>query len=44
MHSTRGRCYSVAEMEGFLRGCGFVEIHHAETTVDRSVLMARKPT
>ena len=42
MHSTEGRCYSIAEMDDFLRACGFAELHHAATAADRSVLTAKK--
>jgi SAM-dependent methyltransferase len=42
MHSTEGRCYSIAEMEGFLREAGCVDIGHAATAADRSVVSAKK--
>ena len=43
MHSTEGRCYSVAEMEGELARIGFVEIQFRPTAASRSVISARKP-
>lgn len=43
MHSTRGRCYSVAEMERLMAGCGFIDFAHVATVADRSVLTAKKP-
>jgi len=42
MHATEGRCYSIAEMEDFLRECGAVDIRHAATAADRSVVSAKK--
>lgn len=43
MHSTRGKCYSVREMREFLAECGFVEVGHADTVGNRSVITALKP-
>jgi hypothetical protein len=43
MHSTEGRCYSIAEMEEYLCGFGFVEIEFKPTAAARSVIAARKP-
>ena len=43
MHSTEGRCYSVAEMEGNLAGIGFVDVDLRPTAASRSVISARKP-
>lgn len=43
MHSTRGRCYSVRECEGFLDACGFVEFDYRPTAADRGRMTARKP-
>jgi len=43
MHSTEGRCYSVAEMEDYLGGIGFVNIEFRPTAASRSVISARKP-
>ena len=43
MHSTEGRCYSIAEMEEYLCGIGFVEIEFKPTAAARSVIAARKP-
>ena len=42
MHSTEGKCYSVAEMNGYLAEAGFVEMEHHPTAADRSVIIARK--
>ena len=38
VHASEGRCYSVAEMEGYLSGAGFVEISYAETAARRGVM------
>jgi SAM-dependent methyltransferase len=43
MHSTEGRCYSVAEMRSYLDEAGFSGIQFKETAADRSILTARKP-
>lgn len=43
MHSTPGKCYSVAELTDLARQAGFVDIGHRPTTGDRSVVLARKP-
>jgi hypothetical protein len=43
MHSTEGRCYSVAEMEAELARIGFVEVEFRPTAASRSVIAARKP-
>jgi hypothetical protein len=43
MHSTEGRCYSVAEMERYLTGAGFRHITYADGAAARSVITARKP-
>jgi hypothetical protein len=43
MHSTEGRCYSVAEMEDYLSAVGFAEIKFTPTAASRSVISARKP-
>jgi predicted O-methyltransferase YrrM len=43
MHSTEGKCYSLAEMSGLLAEIGFAGIQFAETAVDRSALQAVKP-
>jgi len=42
MHSTEGRCYSIAEMEDYLCGIGFVNIEFRQTAASRSVISARK--
>lgn len=42
MNITEGKCYSVTEMEGYLREAGFVEPKFLPTAADRSVLTARK--
>jgi len=43
VHSTEGRCYSVAEIESHLREAGFIEPRFTPTAADRSVVVARKP-
>jgi predicted O-methyltransferase YrrM len=43
MHSTQGKCYSVAEMRRFLGEAGFVGFDWRPTAADRSVVLARKP-
>jgi SAM-dependent methyltransferase len=43
MHSTEGRCYSVAEMGSYLDEAGFKDIRHIPTAADRSILLANKP-
>jgi hypothetical protein len=43
MASTEGKCYSISEIEKFLRGTGFTEFRCRETVADRSVITARKP-
>ncbi len=42
MHSTEGRCYSVAEMRGHLYEAGFKDVTFAPTAAARSVMTARK--
>ena len=43
MHSTEGKCYSLAEMRGYLTETGFTGMEFTETAVDRSILTATKP-
>ena len=43
MHSTEGRCYSVAEMEAELARIGFMDVQFRPTAASRSVITARKP-
>jgi len=43
MHSTEGRCYSVAEMESYLSEAGFRDFHFVPTAAARSIVTARKP-
>lgn len=43
MHSTRGKCYSVAEMDGMLGNAGFTDTRFVPTTCNRSLLLASKP-
>ena len=43
MHSTPGKCWSVAELSGLAEGVGFVDVAHRPAAGDRSVLLARKP-
>src|SRR3989441_1121317 len=42
MHSTEGRCYSVAEIEAELVRIGFVDVQFQPTAASRSVVCARK--
>ena len=41
-HSTRGRCYSVAEMGDCLERTGFRFLEHRQTGGDRSVILAER--
>jgi hypothetical protein len=43
MHSSEGRCYSVAEMERYLTAAGFAGVTYADGAAARSVITARKP-
>jgi SAM-dependent methyltransferase len=43
MHSTHGKCWSVAELGTMLTEAGFLIHDHRETVAHRSVLIARKP-
>jgi 3-hydroxy-5-methyl-1-naphthoate 3-O-methyltransferase len=42
MHSTEGRCYSVAEMSTYLEEAGFRDVHFTPTAAARSVMTAIK--
>jgi SAM-dependent methyltransferase len=42
MHSTRGKCYSVAELGAFLSESGFHEMRFIETIGNRSLITAKK--
>ena len=42
MHSTEGRCYSVAEMTEYLGAAGFANVKFAPTAAARSVITAEK--
>jgi SAM-dependent methyltransferase len=42
MHSTEGKCYSIGEMEDYLRGAGFAEMNFKPTAAARSIITARK--
>jgi len=42
MTITEGKCYSVAEMDGYLREAGFQEARFIPTAADRSVMVVRK--
>jgi hypothetical protein len=42
MNVTRGRCYSVAELEDLLNGTGLTLLRHTPTAADRSALMATR--
>jgi hypothetical protein len=43
MHSTPGKCWSVAELAEMAERIGFVDVEHRPTVADRGVLLARKP-
>ena len=43
MNICEGKCYSTAEMGGYLQQAGFAEINYFPTSADRSVMTARKP-
>jgi hypothetical protein len=43
MHSTEGKCYSIAEMDRYLTEAGFLEVTFTPTAAARSIIMARKP-
>lgn len=43
MHSTEGKCYSLAETRAFLTEAGFTEMQFTSTAADRSVVTARRP-
>ena len=43
MHSTEGRCYSIAEMRSYLQEAGFQNPQFTETAAARSVITAIKP-
>ena len=42
-HSTEGKCWSVRELEVFLRDAGFTDLSERPAGPDRSVLVARRP-
>ncbi|MBK7997581.1 MAG: methyltransferase domain-containing protein [Verrucomicrobia bacterium] len=44
MHSTEGKCYSLAEMRGYLGALGFTDFQFRETAVDRSIITVRRPS
>jgi SAM-dependent methyltransferase len=43
MHSSEGRCYSVAEMETYLTDAGFKGVSYAPGAAVRGIVSARKP-
>lgn len=43
MHSSEGRCYSVAEMERYLTDAGFRDVSYTSGAAARGVVAARKP-
>jgi hypothetical protein len=43
MAATEGRYYSVAEIEEFLLGVGFVDVGFRDVILDFSMITARKP-
>jgi SAM-dependent methyltransferase len=42
MHSTEGKCYSLAELYPMLREIGFEQLEFTETKADRSMVTGRK--
>lgn len=42
MTITEGKCYSLAEIEGYLNTAGFGSVNFAETAADRSIITAQK--
>jgi hypothetical protein len=42
MQITEGKCYSLAEMRGFLNDTGFEWLDHQPSAVHRSVIVARR--
>jgi hypothetical protein len=43
MHSTQGKCYSIAEYEELLGEAGFNEFQFSTTAADRGFMTAKKP-
>jgi SAM-dependent methyltransferase len=43
MHSTEGKCYSLAETRSYLGEAGFVGMDFKETAADRGIVVTRKP-
>jgi cyclopropane fatty-acyl-phospholipid synthase-like methyltransferase len=43
MAGTQGRYYSIAEIEDYLTGLGFVDVHYQEVVLDYSAITARRP-
>jgi 3-hydroxy-5-methyl-1-naphthoate 3-O-methyltransferase len=43
MHSTEGRCYSIAEIADLMRSAGFVDVEVRATIGDRTAVLARRP-
>jgi precorrin-6B methylase 2 len=43
MAGTEGRFYSIAEIEEYLGGAGFVDVQYREVILDYSIITARKP-
>jgi SAM-dependent methyltransferase len=44
MHSTEGKCYSVAEINSMLSGLGFIAAEFIPTVAYRSLIVATKPS
>lgn len=42
MHSSEGRCYSVAEMEQYLGDAGFRDVAYVAGAAARGIMTARK--
>ena len=43
MHSTPGKCWSVAELTEFLEQTGFTDVAWRPTAADRTAVLARRP-
>lgn len=44
LHATEGKCWSVAEMAGFLSDAGFVNVLERPCGPDRTAILAQKPS
>jgi hypothetical protein len=43
MHSSEGRCYSVAEMQRYLTDAGFRDVEYVATAAARGLMTATRP-